>query len=222
MLEGSGDVALGALSLDGAGGENTVAVVVITARGLDHEGLCGILGEIAGFRCVERETLNHLAGPAVIVVASLSQQWAWEQVNAWRHRGALVVVTETAEPWHIARLMGAGAQAVLDYGDPVARIAATIQGVAWQSRTASPGLVAKWESGVQPNNPESRHLTPLDMQIWEGLAQGRSNAEIAESLGMPSSVIRERVSRIFRELGVHHRTAAAAAWWYEQRPDNGS
>jgi len=64
------------------------------------------------------------------------------------------------------------------------------------------------EPAVRPSNAGFGRLTPRQRQILELVAQGRVNAEIAESLNLSPKTVRNQVSVIFDQLGVSSRGQA--------------
>ncbi|MEM6834159.1 MAG: response regulator transcription factor [Pseudomonadota bacterium] len=56
---------------------------------------------------------------------------------------------------------------------------------------------------------DSVRLTPRQTDVLKLLAEGKSNSEIAEHLGMSPNTVRIHVSSIFRALNVDNRTQAA-------------
>jgi DNA-binding NarL/FixJ family response regulator len=52
-------------------------------------------------------------------------------------------------------------------------------------------------------------LTPREREVSALLAQGLSNAQIAEELHIAQSTVKDHVSRLFKKLGVTNRTQAA-------------
>jgi DNA-binding NarL/FixJ family response regulator len=75
----------------------------------------------------------------------------------------------------------------------------------------------RWRQTVSSGQPRWR-LTSREWEILDLLAQGRSSAEIAEQLGISSSVVRVHVAAIVRKLGVPDR--AAAVELFRRRSDN--
>src|SRR5574341_2358746 len=63
-------------------------------------------------------------------------------------------------------------------------------------------------------------LTRRERDILRLLAQGLSNKEIAEQLGLSEKTVRNRLSEILSTLGVRNRTQAAI-WAKEHGLDNG-
>ncbi len=62
-----------------------------------------------------------------------------------------------------------------------------------------------------PEHPEHRlsELTEREATILRLLAQGASNAEIADALGVSEKTVRNRLSEIFSKLRLNNRTQAA-------------
>jgi DNA-binding NarL/FixJ family response regulator len=54
-------------------------------------------------------------------------------------------------------------------------------------------------------------LTPREQDVFELLAQGRSNKDIARTLFISESTTKVHVRHIFEKLGVHSRAEAVAA-----------
>ena len=61
-----------------------------------------------------------------------------------------------------------------------------------------------------------RDLTPRQQAVLAALCEGRSNPEIAASLGMGRSTVERHLSEIYVKLGVRSRTAAIA-WSFRDR-----
>ena len=60
---------------------------------------------------------------------------------------------------------------------------------------------------------EQQHLprlTPREREILDLVAEGRTNAEIAERLWVSPATVRKHLENVYAKLGVHTRTAAAA------------
>jgi DNA-binding CsgD family transcriptional regulator len=53
-------------------------------------------------------------------------------------------------------------------------------------------------------------LTPREREILDLVAEGKTNAEIGETLWVSPGTVRRHVENVFAKLGVHTRTAAAA------------
>ncbi len=62
---------------------------------------------------------------------------------------------------------------------------------------------------------DAMHLTPRERDILRGLVAGRSNKEIANSLGTTDMTVKAQLRHLLRKLGVNNRTQAAL-WAREQ------
>lgn len=69
---------------------------------------------------------------------------------------------------------------------------------------------------VQSQNPAARTLTARELDILRLLAQGMSNAEIAEILYVEPSTVKSHLARMLPKLGVVSRLQAVV-WAYQYR-----
>jgi DNA-binding CsgD family transcriptional regulator len=51
-------------------------------------------------------------------------------------------------------------------------------------------------------------LTPRESEILDLVAEGKTNPEIAEILGIAPTTVRRHLENVYAKLGVHTRTAA--------------
>lgn len=71
----------------------------------------------------------------------------------------------------------------------------------------SSGSFSTQSGGFEQASPET--LTSRQMLILQGLADGKTNAQIAQEMILSESTIRQETVKIFRALGVHGRAEAA-------------
>jgi DNA-binding CsgD family transcriptional regulator len=57
---------------------------------------------------------------------------------------------------------------------------------------------------------KAARLTPREQQVLEWVAEGKTNAEIAQILVAAPGTVRKHLEHVYAKLGVHTRTAAAA------------
>jgi DNA-binding NarL/FixJ family response regulator len=60
-----------------------------------------------------------------------------------------------------------------------------------------------------PEHPLARKLSAREMQVLEGLTQGKSNKEIARDLDVQEPTVKLHVKTLYRKLGAANRTQAA-------------
>jgi DNA-binding NarL/FixJ family response regulator len=60
-----------------------------------------------------------------------------------------------------------------------------------------------------------RPLTPRQIEVLQGFADGLGNAAVAERLGMASTTVKTHRAAALRRLGVAHSTAAVARGFRE-------
>ncbi|MEP5153014.1 response regulator transcription factor [Planktotalea sp.] len=60
-----------------------------------------------------------------------------------------------------------------------------------------------------PKNALAETLTPRELQVLEGLTQGKSNKEIARDLEITEPTVKLHVKTLYRKVGASNRTQAA-------------
>lgn len=89
------------------------------------------------------------------------------------------------------------------------------------ARIPLPAAGAETVPAVPPCSVEPAakgQLTPRQSQILELIVDGRSNKEMARSLGLSEGTVKVHVAALLRSLGVQNR-AAAAAWGARRQRD---
>lgn len=73
---------------------------------------------------------------------------------------------------------------------------------------------------TSPSRPEPvPHLTAREIAILDLVARGLGDKTIATRLALSPGTVRNRLTRLYRKLGVPGRTAAALRWHVEQTGD---
>lgn len=145
-----------------------------------------------------------------------------------RHPGIGVVVLSqyAAAPYAMELLRdGTEGRAYLlkeKVGSP-GELAAAVRAVAAGGSWIDPDVVAAMvaQTTMRANSP-LRTLTDRELQVVEQMAQGRTNAAIADRLGLSTSSIEKYSTSLFAKLGlrdephVHRRVAAVLTLLHEQ------
>ncbi|RUO31274.1 LuxR C-terminal-related transcriptional regulator [Aliidiomarina soli] len=104
-----------------------------------------------------------------------------------------------------------GARSYLCKGSVAEQMKLAIHGLL-QGREYLPAETSNTSSGHGARNDIERHLSPRQQEIMQLLAQGLSNKEIANILGITEGTIRVHLSAIFKAIKVSNRTEATL--WY--------
>lgn len=116
----------------------------------------------------------------------------------------VLVLTSATEPSVAAQAVRAGAARVLYKDiDPDALVRAI--------RSVRDGnvLLAAEAIGSLVRGSRVDTLTPREREVLAGIAEGRSNREIARTLGLSEKTVKAHVSSVLAKLGVQDRTQAA-------------
>ncbi len=126
----------------------------------------------------------------------------------------VLILTSRSQKDLIVRLIEAGAQGYCLKGIPAETLILAIQSVAagasWWDRTATSEIRAAFENPTEPAPPESpgSTLTKRELEILTLMAQGKTNAEIADLLYITPGTVRVHVHGILQKLDVRDRTQA--------------
>jgi len=126
----------------------------------------------------------------------------------------IVILTMFAEDAHIIRAIRAGANGYLLKNSESARVVEAIRAVARGQSILEPQLVTKlldefrrMSDSRGPTNVAG--LTDRELDLLRLVARGMSNKEIAVSLELAESTVKNRLSVLFEKLEVKDRTQAA-------------
>jgi DNA-binding NarL/FixJ family response regulator len=62
---------------------------------------------------------------------------------------------------------------------------------------------------VTPVNALAEKLSPRELQVLQGLCEGKANKEIARDLGIQEPTVKLHMKTLYRKIGAHNRTQAA-------------
>jgi two-component system, NarL family, response regulator len=130
----------------------------------------------------------------VAVIQTLRQQFP---------SGRLLVLTTYDSEDNVARALQAGASGYLLKGASRATLADAIRRVHAGHRYIPPDLADR----VLPRPPDEA-LSEREVDVLKAIAEGMSNKEIGESLGIAESTVKGHVNHVFGKLGVTDRTKA--------------
>lgn len=79
--------------------------------------------------------------------------------------------------------------------------------MAMGERYAPPGFMAALDA--KPVNALSKRLSARELQVLQGLTQGKANKEIARDLAIQEPTVKLHMKTLYRKLGAANRTQAA-------------
>jgi DNA-binding NarL/FixJ family response regulator len=135
-----------------------------------------------------------------------------------RHRASRVLILTTfdLDEYAFAALRAGAAGFLLKNAQP-AELVGGIRTIAAGDGVVAPRMTRRLIeafAGQLPGRPESPadprldRLTDRERQVLVEISRGRSNAEIAEALGLSEATIKTHVSRILPKLGLRDRVQA--------------
>lgn len=125
-------------------------------------------------------------------------------------RSAVVMLTHHEGESFVEQALRAGAQGYLSKDSEPAELAlalhAAIRGDSFLSPKVSSGLVARARGGGGEESSHSsriEQLTPREREVFQLLALGRSNKEVARELGMSLGTAKKHRENLQRKLDCH-------------------
>ncbi|WP_370325441.1 response regulator [Euzebya sp.] len=131
---------------------------------------------------------------------------------------AVLMLTYAEDVEIVGRAIQAGARAYIvhgrftpdELGDAIREVHA---GGTHVSPTVAPALFELVRTGATTGGPGSADgLTEREIDVVNLIAQGRSNAEIAEALFVSEKTVKNHINRAYAKLGVSNRAEAIAKW----------
>jgi NarL family two-component system response regulator LiaR len=128
-----------------------------------------------------------------------------------RWRPAVIVLTSFQEDERVIEAVRAGALSYLPKTAAVDQVVAAVRAAARGGSVLEPGtaalLVREVRDGGRPRPLDV--LSPRERDVLAGLARGRSNRQIARTLGVGEETVKTHVSGILAKLNLSDRTQAA-------------
>jgi DNA-binding NarL/FixJ family response regulator len=136
---------------------------------------------------------------------------------------AILVLSQYVEERYAGELVAAGASGVgyllKDRVADVAEFLAAVRRVGGGGTVLDPEVVAQLLARSRQRDPLER-LTSREREVLRLMAEGKSNAALADELFLSSSAVEKHVSNIFTKLDLHptghdHRRVLAVLRWLE-------
>jgi two-component system, NarL family, response regulator LiaR len=181
-----------------------------------------VVGEAETGADAVRQTADHV--PDVLLMDLLMPDMdgveATRQVRRISPHTQVVILTSYHEDEHIFPALKAGALSYLLKSVAPAELAQAVRRAAQGGATLNPRVAARVieevraQRGTRLPNP-FQELSDREIEVLRLIANGHSNAEIAEQLSLSEKTIKGHVSNILGKLYLSDRTQAAALAWRE-------
>ena len=214
-----------------SGGRSTtiskISIVVVAAERLFGLGLAGLLGEDEDLHVVAvsdgepklLELCTAMSPDVVLIDLELLRVDGIDlvQLLASECPNTRTLVLTSSPDWRVRPALIAGATGVLLKDTSPEAIRAAVHSIHLGDQVLCKEA-ARW---VLDQNPSST-LTPRESAVLRMMAQGASNAEIAEQLNLGQKTVRNYVSRLNSKLDLHIRNNRAQVAVHLHRSDASS
>ncbi len=203
--------------------EKLIRVLVVEDHAVVREGLCSLLtarygvqviGEAAdGIEAVEKA--RALQPDVILMDLVMPRMTGLEAILKIREEdpdARILVLTSSAEEAKVSAVIKAGAMGYLLKDSSADDLALAIQNVHRGNVSLPQELIQKMMSGLWGDSddaPPKEELTRRELDVLKCVAQGMSNAEIAEALTVSLPTVHSHVHNLLGKLNMTSRTQAA-------------
>jgi NarL family two-component system response regulator LiaR len=203
--------------------EKLIRVLVAEDHAVVREGLCSLLtarygveviGQAAdGLEAVEKA--QSLKPDVILMDLAMPRMTGLEAILKIREAdpdARILVLTSFGEDAKVSAAIRAGAMGFLLKDSSVEDLAHAIQSVYRGNLSLPQGLASKLMAGLlgpQDDTALTEELTKRELDVLKCLAQGMSNAEIAEFLSVSVPTVHSHVHNLLGKLNLSSRTQAA-------------
>jgi DNA-binding NarL/FixJ family response regulator len=203
--------------------EEIVRAAVVDDQRLFTKGLSGLVDMLDGIEVVgvafdgeEAVALCRKEEPDVVLMdismPKMDGISATRQIRDLLPQTAIIILTGHEEDEHVFEGIKAGAQGYLLKDSEPEDLSRAIRMVHAGATIIAPDLAQKLLNTFE-SSPGSSHLAPpplteRELEVIRVLAQGMSDRQIAETLGISEKTVRNHTSNIYRKLHIFDRTQA--------------
>ena len=191
-----------------------IKILLVDDHTILREGLAAVLNAVDGFEVVGQaadgraalDAYRELTPDVAIVDLRMTPMDGVTLTQALRDvnpNARVILVTTYDTDEEIFRGLRAGASSYLLKDVDSSRLADTIRSVHAGRKEIPPEIAAKLADHVA-----SETLTPRQEEVLRGVAEGKSNLEIAKALFVSEGTVKAHVKAILQKLGARDRTQA--------------
>jgi len=128
----------------------------------------------------------------------------------------VVVLTSHHDDAYVFAALRAGALGYVLKTIGAEELAGTVRRAAHGEPTLHPSIALRLMQDVRGEQEDvTSELTPRELEVLKLIAEGLTNADIAERLGVAEKTVKGHVGNVLSKLQVHDRTQAAVYAWRE-------
>jgi DNA-binding NarL/FixJ family response regulator len=185
----------------------------------DHPAvLAGIRGALEEAPDIEVLGCAGRGDEALHLIETLNPQVALLDYRLPGLDGPAVVLSAYASDAYVHSMLTAGASGYLLKDEALEVVVEAVRAVAagevWFSSSVEK-QARSWAGCRSPQPPGVANLTPREQEVLRLVAQGWSNARIADEFKIVEGTVKQHVCSIYAKLNVHSR-AEAVAWAWQQ------
>jgi DNA-binding NarL/FixJ family response regulator len=205
----------------------SIRVLIVDDQRVVRDGLGLLVGlidgvEVVGTACdgVEALELSHREHPEVVLMdlrmPRMDGVEATRRIHEELPDTGVLVLTTYADDESLFPALEAGARGYLTKDASAEEIERAIRSVNEGRTHLDPAVQERLLAaalGARPATPPATgelpdDLTPREAEVWKLIAEGLSNAEIAQTLVVSGATVKTHVNRIFYKTGVRDRAQA--------------
>lgn len=205
----------------GSSSSNPIRVFLVDDHELVREGLISLLRRepdlsVVGQAATGREAIESIpaADPDVVILdyrlPDMSGLEICREIAERRLRARVVVLSGFLHDQAVHESLMAGACAYVVKDVEARELRQAIRIVARGGMLIDPQVAGHMLSWAARQYPNKSGLSPSLLTVLRLLGQGKTNAQIAEAMGLTLLTVKTYVSRIYRQLGVNGRAEASA------------
>ncbi len=196
----------------------TIKVLLVDDHAIVLEGLRALLDSqpdmsVVAATCDGAEVIplaREVEPDVVLLDLELGTMRGWELIADLRYLARppkVLALTAYKDGETVRSALDAGADGLSFKTEPPDRMIAAIREV-YEGRLLFPQAARRWlDRGATKGGPAA--LTPREREVWELLAKGLTNRQIAERLEVGENTVKYHVQHLYLKLGVNNRTEAA-------------
>jgi DNA-binding NarL/FixJ family response regulator len=176
---------------------------------LDHE---LVLLEAADHEGAAKLAAEHPDADLLLMDLAMPGQNPYAAIKELRNRHPtlpIVVMSATNEAGEVQRTFDSGAMGFIPKHETAPVMLSALR-LVLSGGIYMPPLLMQHTSGAALSAGVNR-LTPRQLEVLHGIAEGKSNKEIGRAMGLSEATVKAHVMALYRALNVDNRVAAAQA-----------